>query len=45
MSFHLLLSALQSIYGTTFRLVAFVERDIDRAWRNSISALTEPRSV
>jgi hypothetical protein len=31
--------------STSFRFVAFVERDIERACRNSISALTEPRSV
>jgi hypothetical protein len=31
--------------STALRFVALVVRDIDRAWRNSISVLTEPRSV
>jgi hypothetical protein len=31
--------------STCFRLKAFWESDMERAWRNSISALTEPMLV
>lgn len=31
--------------STALRFEAFVVRDMERAWRNSISVLTEPRSV
>ena len=33
------------LFSTCFLFAALVERDIDRAWRNSISADTDPRSV
>jgi len=44
--FNLLIMRLVAIRnGSTFLFRAFWERDMERAWRNSISVLTEPISV